>query len=703
VVDYLLDHVCLQESIFEGKTRKRARGNPFTLDEEIISPKVLKPCASRGFRIPQFDGADDSSSDSESTESAEKSDEVNVQVETSLTRKIKERCVLDGGSDDGPVKCKSCKRTYRTKTSYEKHLPSCTEVSSESSDESSESPTTSRMTTKTSKYGTVVVKTKLVVMQSPDKNQKRKREAKAVRKAVKLAAKPPDPSNPYPMPQHHNQQHQLSSQYQQMHQSMTPNLSDKPTFAPTQLYQDHAPPPIVMGQNPIYVTQPTVYYINVTPSKQNYLLVNSPDGQQNLVYMPGMEQEPSPIIIPQTYGNMVTLPSYNSNTTFLTQSPFIQNMSYGQVISNDTPQLVNTPNGLFLSNPAAAQTQFTLNQSQFITTSTPGPISNMSHLIPNMGLGSHELKDPTYLGTTFTPDLQIKQEPTIQILNPSLLQKPIDFQNQQPQQQPLLPSPSIQIQQPQAPLQPPMININQYMAPPAAASPQVPTFLQQPLQPQLRPPLVHHQNQNFLQQNGLVHIGSYKRPVNSTVSNIQKMQMISSSISPRINQVKTATRSYIEVPPKLQELAPQQKTLSQPPPLCIREKPIKLSPSPAPPMCLQGLTPSPKVVKITASASVGTQTTQRCVTPSIVKKEPMDVEDKTGIQFKIQSSDGYVTTAHNVSQAWLNIFDAVQTARKAYNLTPLPYNPFSLSGPQMSGLGQDPIKYLIEQLPGVTK
>jgi F/Y rich C-terminus len=664
-VDFLVDQVCLQES-YEGKSRKRTRVCPLGLDDDYITPKALK--SSRGFRIPQFDGADDSSSDSES---ADKSDEVNVEVETSLTRK---RSTMDSHSDEGPVKCVSCKRTYRTKVSYDKHLPSCTEVSSESSDESSESPTTSRVSTKTSKYGTVVVKTKLVVMQSPDKNQKRKREAKAVRKAVKLAAKPADSTTKTLIQQQPPQS--MNAHYHQ-HQQISTTMNDKQNFAPAPMYQEQAP--IVMGQNPIYVTQPTVYYINVTPSKQNYLLLNSPDGQQNLVYVQGMEQEASPIILPQSYGNMM-LPSYNGNTTFLTQSPFLQNMGYSPMM-NDAPQLVNTPNGLFLSNPAAAQSPFTINQSPFITTSTP-TMQNMSHLLPNLGLGAHDL------GPTFTPDLQIKQEPnpTIQIINPSLLQKPIEFQ--QP-----APPPPLQMQ---APMQPPLINLSQYLAPPANQQPQVPAFMQQPQQ-LLRQPFIQMPNQNFMPPNGMI----LKRQPNSTVTNIQKMQMISSSISPRTCQVKTATRSYVEIPPKpTEKVAPMPKILPNPPPLCVKEKPVKLCPSPAPP---QNDPDAPKVVKITASANVGTQTTPRCITPSIVKKEPTDVEDKTGIQFKIQSSDGFVTTAHNVSQAWQNIFDAVQTARKAYNLTPLPYNPFSLSGQQMTGLGQDPIKYLIEQLPGVTK
>ncbi|XP_059477073.1 histone-lysine N-methyltransferase trithorax [Neocloeon triangulifer] len=677
VVDYLVDNVCSQES--EGKLRKRSRISLVSLDEEFILPKMMKPCSSRQFRLSQLDGADDSSSDSESTESAGKSDEVNVEVETSLTRK---RNMSDGDADDGPVKCKSCKRTYRTKASYDKHLSSCTEVSSESSDESSESPTTSRMSAKTSKYGTVVVKTKLVVMQSPDKNQKRKREAKAVRKAVKLAAKPADSTTGPSMMHHHTSQqhHQQPHTFQQMQQPMS-TVNDKQGFASAPIYPDT--PQIVVGQNPIYVTQPTVYYINVTPSKQNYLLVNGPDGQQNLVCVLSPEQEQSQIIVPQTFGNMMTMPSYNSNTTFLAQTPFLQNMAYSPMMAgNDGTQLVNTPNGIFLSNPS---NPFAINQNPL--------------MMPSMGLG-HEMKDPSsYLApTTFTPDLHIKQEPNppVQIMNPSMLpQKPVDFP----------PSLTHPLQMAQPPLQPPLISLNQYVAP-AAAPPPPP---QQPYfqQPMLRPPFVHPQHQNLIPpQPGLMHVGSFKQPVNSTVSNIQKMQLISSSIAPRSNQVKTATRSYVETPAKVPEQLQQAAipiTRSLPPPLVIRERPIKPNKTVPPLVSNLEATASPKVVKITASASVGTQTTSRCSTPSIIKKEPQDVEEKTNVQFKIQSSDGFITTAHNVSQAWQNIFDAVQTARKAYNLTPLPYNPFSLSGQQMTGLGQDPIKYLIEQLPGVAK
>ncbi|XP_065350384.1 histone-lysine N-methyltransferase trithorax isoform X3 [Cloeon dipterum] len=620
VVDLLLDQV-------EHEVRSRKRPRPFGCgaDDELAA-KMMRPAP----RLSQLDGADDSSSDSE--ESSKPDDaEVNVEVETSL------RGV--GDSDEGPVKCKSCKRTYRTKASYDKHLPSCTEVSSESSDESSESPTTSRVSAKTAKFGTVVVKTKLVVMQSPDKNQKRKRESRAVRRAVKLAAKPSD-SQPPPQHQqqhvhhqHHSMQHQV--QYQQ------PSVSEKTNFAPQLYHHQEATPQIVLGQNaaPIYMAPPTVYYINVAPppppqpAKQNFLLVNGPDGQQNLVCVPSAEPEPtSSIILPQAYGNVVY--TAGGGAAFVTQAPLMQNH---MTFLDQQPQLVNTPNGLFLTNASSLGLGH----------------SHAPFVLPSMGLGQHqhqhqhhELKDP-FMAPSFTPDLQIKQEP----------------------------SPALQLMSPT----PPLLSLSQLAAPqpppqPLSAPPPPQAYYQRPLLPP--PPAV------------LPPLAAYRRP-----PLVQR---------PPPAQIKTATRSYVEAPPPVKAAATAVSAAATPP----SKQPLLPAPAQPPPprtALQEKQICETMVVKITASASVGTQTS-RCQTPSAVSvKKEAEPDDKTGIRFKIQSADGFVTTAHNVSQAWHNIFEAVQTARKAFNLTPLPYNPFSLSGQQMTGLGQDPVKFLIEQLPGVVK
>ncbi|CAB3374637.1 Hypothetical predicted protein [Cloeon dipterum] len=391
-------------------------------------------------------------------------------------------------------------------------------------------------------------------------------------------------------------------QYQQ------PSVSEKTNFAPQLYHHQEAAPQIVLGQNaaPIYMAPPTVYYINVAPppppqpAKQNFLLVNGPDGQQNLVCVPSAEPEPtSSIILPQAYGNVVY--TAGGGAAFVTQAPLMQNH---MTFLDQQPQLVNTPNGLFLTNASSLGLGH----------------SHAPFVLPSMGLGQHhELKDP-FMAPSFTPDLQIKQEP----------------------------SPALQLMSPT----PPLLSLSQLAAPqpppqPAPPLPPPQAYYQRPLQPP--PPAV--------------------------------LPPLAPTGDRRSSSAAAAAQSDGRAHPLLPAPAPP------PPRTALQEKQV----------C------ETMVVKITASASVGTQTS-RCQTPSAVSvKREAEPDDKTGIRFKIQSADGFVTTAHNVSQAWHNIFEAVQTARKAFNLTPLPYNPFSLSGQQMTGLGQDPVKFLIEQLPGVAK
>lgn len=945
VIDCLIDQVCLLESPIDIRSRKRTMRSPTSdcLDDINFQNRIKMPRTNsfsnldyfnqKSYKIPQLDGADDSSSDSES---ASKSDDMKVEVETSLTRKIKERSLASSEPcNEGPVRCNSCKRTYRTRTSYDKHLSSCTEISSDSSDESTESPTTSRMSTKASKYGTVVLKTKLVLMQSPEKNQKRK-SSKLVRKTVKLAAKPS------PTPASH-----VSESVQPLQHIAT--IEAPAQFNQNIVYQEQ--PPMIMGQNPIFLTQPTntVYYINLTPNKQqNYFLVNNPDGP-GVVYVQAAEQESiaqSPIILQQapTYGNMMTLnPSFNTgsvNTAFcqpqmntflptassnITYNPSQQ--AFAQIFStplNDASQVLNSnPGGIFLSsnpqqtftNPQQSfnnspqsftntQQAFTVNQaaanqaflqaavnSNLTQNMLPAGVTLNTRESPVQIVSNEKLQEQTIVmhsphvptpqltsnpPTVQTPQLpqhpsvstpqivthtspmqapqltshitvptsqlpsypivqtpQISSHPTIatphlpsyqtvptpqppqlrtenlqnqhtnainqSIINAAKLSQPQPHQNiihqglinshhvsKPPEHQrqtvmTSLPSSSHGMSMPTMPRysiqnndlgiscvsqhqhqhqQPPMHMQGMQMSSHLPQTPshhnmpsshnmvsagqyysQSPSHMQQQhttinTMPQIAPPQVssyyqtpqisnishHHQNIQYrprfnvmqprqpspvaplinynmkLNNQGLVHISNYSNNNNSNKKPISTINL-SGNISrmphhmnrPRVpitTQVATATRLYVQ---------PPVKTYSN-----IAKIAVKPDTS-SPPPCKISLAEETKVVKITASASVGTQTTQRCATPNQIKKEPADNEDKTGIQFKIHSSDGYTTVAHNVSQAWQNIFEAVQKARKAYNLAPLPYNPFSLTGQHLTGLGQDPIKFLIEQLPGVAQ
>ncbi|XP_046805122.1 histone-lysine N-methyltransferase trithorax [Lucilia cuprina] len=72
--------------------------------------------------------------------------------------------------------------------------------------------------------------------------------------------------------------------------------------------------------------------------------------------------------------------------------------------------------------------------------------------------------------------------------------------------------------------------------------------------------------------------------------------------------------------------------------------------------------------------------------------------------YEIQSEDGFTYKSSSISEVWEKVFEAVQVARRANGLAPLPEGPLAdMSGVQMIGLKTNALKYLIEQLPGVEK
>lgn len=72
--------------------------------------------------------------------------------------------------------------------------------------------------------------------------------------------------------------------------------------------------------------------------------------------------------------------------------------------------------------------------------------------------------------------------------------------------------------------------------------------------------------------------------------------------------------------------------------------------------------------------------------------------------YEIQSEDGFTYKSSSITEVWEKVFEAVQVARRANGLAPLPEGPLAdMSGVQMIGLKTNALKYLIEQLPGVEK
>lgn len=72
--------------------------------------------------------------------------------------------------------------------------------------------------------------------------------------------------------------------------------------------------------------------------------------------------------------------------------------------------------------------------------------------------------------------------------------------------------------------------------------------------------------------------------------------------------------------------------------------------------------------------------------------------------YEIQSQDGFTYKSTSITDIWEKLFEAVQIARKAHGLSPLPVGPLAdMCGHQMMGLKTNALKYLLEQLPGVER
>ncbi|XP_062564586.1 histone-lysine N-methyltransferase trithorax [Armigeres subalbatus] len=72
--------------------------------------------------------------------------------------------------------------------------------------------------------------------------------------------------------------------------------------------------------------------------------------------------------------------------------------------------------------------------------------------------------------------------------------------------------------------------------------------------------------------------------------------------------------------------------------------------------------------------------------------------------YEIQSQDGFTYKSTSIVEIWDKLFEAVQIARRAHGLQPLPEGQLEeMAGVQMLGLKTNAIRYLLEQLPGVEK
>uniref|UniRef100_A0A023F0H4 Histone-lysine N-methyltransferase trithorax n=1 Tax=Triatoma infestans TaxID=30076 RepID=A0A023F0H4_TRIIF len=81
------------------------------------------------------------------------------------------------------------------------------------------------------------------------------------------------------------------------------------------------------------------------------------------------------------------------------------------------------------------------------------------------------------------------------------------------------------------------------------------------------------------------------------------------------------------------------------------------------------------------------------------------VQEEPKITYEITSDDGFSYTTTDIKMAWEKVFETVQKAREAKGLPLLTENPFSSPTTmlkKMMGLGNNSVKYILEQLPGAS-
>lgn len=78
-------------------------------------------------------------------------------------------------------------------------------------------------------------------------------------------------------------------------------------------------------------------------------------------------------------------------------------------------------------------------------------------------------------------------------------------------------------------------------------------------------------------------------------------------------------------------------------------------------------------------------------------------DDGPKLIYEVSSEDGFNYSSSSLTDLWTKVIEAVQNARKQSGLPLIQYNlPSTLSGAHLLGLNNNALRYLIEQLPGVS-
>ncbi|XP_066246858.1 histone-lysine N-methyltransferase trithorax [Euwallacea similis] len=85
-------------------------------------------------------------------------------------------------------------------------------------------------------------------------------------------------------------------------------------------------------------------------------------------------------------------------------------------------------------------------------------------------------------------------------------------------------------------------------------------------------------------------------------------------------------------------------------------------------------------------------------------KKESELRASPSIVYTVENKeDGFKCSSTSISDCWSKVLEAVQAARAAHNMPPLPTDGKHIKSVQLTGLKSSHIKYLVEQLPGASK
>ncbi|CAG9759392.1 unnamed protein product [Ceutorhynchus assimilis] len=90
--------------------------------------------------------------------------------------------------------------------------------------------------------------------------------------------------------------------------------------------------------------------------------------------------------------------------------------------------------------------------------------------------------------------------------------------------------------------------------------------------------------------------------------------------------------------------------------------------------------------------------------PKLPIKKESETNGAPSIVYTMENKDeGFKCSSTSIADCWAKVLDAVQAARAAHNMSPLPTDGKQMKSVQLTGLKSSHVKYLVEQLPGASK